>query len=200
MDDIVRARLKDEILKFAIAHKNSFDYCTLVDFPTLKIHPSDSLDFLVIEIAREHPNVLSSHTYTVKSLPKTVYEMTPLTETFFQNGGFLGLYNKEEKELKEQDEILRLQKGNLELSSKLNKQKLKTHYIPIAISVISLLFAAYSLLKPSNNVPQEQYNTKMESIEEDIEQLRIDFKHENDELKDRLYKAEMLIAVYESYS
>ncbi len=87
-------------------------------------------------------------------------------------------------------EIVLLQKKNLE-------QKVKTHWMPIAISIISLVFAAYSLLKPTNNVPPEQYDTKIESIEKELQQLRIDFKQENEELKDRLYKAEMLIAIYE---
>jgi hypothetical protein len=61
---------------------------------------------------------------------------------------------------------------------------------------VSTLVAIASLIKSSNSVSSSELN----DIKTEIDSLRMDFKKENDELKDRIYKAEMLIAIYESDS
>ena len=118
---------------------------------------------------------------------------------FLVNGGFIMINVKAQELLANQErKPLALQ----EEKPIVETRKVKIDHKPYWISGISVLIAISSLIytvtRPSNSVSQEQYDAKIESIEKDLQQLRIDFKQENDELKDRLYKAEMLIAVYES--
>ena len=41
-------------------------------------------------------------------------------------------------------------------------------------------------------------NTKIERIEKELEELRLEYKKENDKLKEDLFQADMLIRSYES--
>lgn len=67
-------------------------------------------------------------------------------------------------------------------------------WLPIGVSLISAIVAIVSLIKSSNSVSQSD----IELILHNIDRLKFDYKKENDELKERIYKAELLIAVYES--
>ncbi len=204
MDEVLRVTAKDEILKFVLGYDGANNVFIAKNLFKNKIG-SEEVKKLCYEIVEYDKFLLDiqvdkdiivvrGNDLTKKFLKEEKFYFIEFKKTA---GKFMKEFKKNEFQ-KNENELRDLQKVNLKLTNKLNRQKLKTHYIPIVISIISLSFAAYTLLKPSNNVPQEQYDTKMKSIEKDIQQLRNDFKQENDELKDRLYKAEMLIAVYES--
>ncbi|MFS4456680.1 hypothetical protein [Maribacter sp. 2304DJ31-5] len=196
MNGLEKAKLKDKILNFAIVKKSQWEVEELWEDKFKHGYSIRHIESIVEEILIELPEVLDkypqpgSKNYYLKSSPKD----------FLDWGGFVSLYEVSQIENKDvydkiklEDEIRKLQKISLE-------QKTKTHYLPIVISIISLGFAAYSLLKPFDSVPQEQYDIKMKSIKKELKQIKVDFKQKNDELKDRLSKAEMLIAVYESDS
>lgn len=203
MDGLELAKLKDEILDFGIrvlnGHVNPNLFRNENGIP-YKNHEEEIVYSHAIQRACEEIAAYGNNIVSTFEDSKDSFVCGQMTEKFLDDGGFVTQYNKEAKAMRNMNHGILQDKRLKDLTEKNLNLKNKTYWLPIAISIVSLGFAAYSLLKPSNNVPQEQYDTKMESIEKDIQQLRIDFKQENDKLKDRLYKAELLIAVYESDS
>ncbi|MCL6264918.1 hypothetical protein [Flagellimonas myxillae] len=206
MDEVLRITAKDEILKFVLGYDGVNNVFIAKNLFKNKIGSEEvkKLCYEIVEYDKflldikvvKDIIVVSGNDLTKKFLKEEKFYFIEFKETA---GKFMKEFKKNEH-LRNENELRNLQKVNLKLTNKLNKQKIKTHYIPIVISIISLGFAAYSLFKPSNGVSQKQYDTKIEFIDQELKQLRIEFKQENDELKERLYKAEMQIAIYESDS
>ncbi|MDV7138242.1 hypothetical protein R3X28_05110 [Maribacter sp. TH_r10] len=75
--------------------------------------------------------------------------------------------------------------------------------IAIGAIIMSTFLGAISIFsspKPPFDVNILEDRNKLKQLERELQQLKIDIKKENNELKERLYEAEMLIAVYESDS
>ncbi|QCW98708.1 hypothetical protein FGM00_00680 [Aggregatimonas sangjinii] len=160
-----------------------------------RAHFRDVLDEMVWEILR--------HIQFSQVKPSPIWSSTDFTKDLIDAGGFVNMYESDleadveaERLARQEQRKSKLQEENLALSNELNRQRLKTHWIPIAVSVISLCLAAYSLFTPSTDVTQDE----LQKVRDEVERLRMDFKKENDDLKERLYEAEMMIAVYESDS
>lgn len=197
MEGLERAEIKDNILSYL----NEFGKSSKTDFSGQYKGGSAISNFESV-----FEELLGSGYIETVSLTKDSHrvKITYNGEKILESGGFVVEYentvevNRKFMEAATIDgDIKKLQVKNLELTNKLNNRKLKTHYVPIIVSLVSLAIAAYSLLKPSDSVSQEVLDTKVESLEGQIKQLEKDLKKENGDLKDRLYKAELLIAVYE---
>ena len=172
MDDKTKARLKDSILHFLedqTPHDTKFikERCLGVG------HTLSETVLLLNEIITYDNSLLEIGDYDKNRF----YSKTEKSKVFLDKGGFVGIYNKQ--------------------ISREKKEKLLRYYTPIIISAISLVIATASYFGPSDNVTQDQLNKEVKTVQDSVERLRMDFKKENDELKERLYEAEMLIAVYE---
>lgn len=99
---------------------------------------------------------------------------------------------------RKKDELDQLQQKNLELSNQLNKTRLKTHWIPIVISIVGLGVAVASFFRPSNEPSKPVDDNRLQNIEMKMEQLENGLKKDLDSIQNQLYEAQMLIDIYES--
>lgn len=198
MDKVDRVEFKDEVLKLV----RESGTCNKRDVSSQ--FSEDAKGKYFEDIFKE---LVDSNLINVTSRTKDSkrIEITYQGKELLDLGGFTKQYELEVENIKEgiqkkRDDIKlqELQKENLQLINRLNKQKLKTHWIPIIISLLGLVTALASFFRPSNDVSKEQLETKIERIENELEELRTDYKEQNDKLKDDLYKADMLISTYES--
>lgn len=184
MDDFEIAQLKDKILRYVVENdvSNEMDVFEALDKP-LK-HVRLFQDFTTEMFRHDHKYFLR-HERPQSELKDPIFDlyMTDQTKPFLDKGGFVGIYEDTKKELEEKEKVKKAA----------NKQTLYW-WLPIGVSIMSTIVAIFSLIKSSNSVSQSD----IELIQYNIDSLKSDFKKENDKLKERIYKAELLIAVYES--
>ena len=161
----------------------------------------DYIERLIEEIVDHHEEI-------IKKIDAQNIDSNSVTQRFYDSGGFVAEYDREQEANIKHDAanernstIQELQLENLQLSNRLSRQKLKTHWIPIGISIVGLILAAVPYLKPPNNVTEERLNPKIDSIQNRLEQLENGLKQKDKEveqLREELNKAEMMVRVLET--
>ncbi|MEP2240412.1 MAG: hypothetical protein ABJI22_18745 [Maribacter sp.] len=157
------------------------------------------------EIMDDQPSLLKRSSY----LNKITFQATEATSVFLENSGFEKLYNEEinqvniakakSEELENQQADLRKeQHKNLKLSNQLTEYKIKTHYLPIVISVLSLMIAAWALYNRSEKPMMDEDLIK--EIQTRMDYIEGSLLKENDELKEKIYKSEIWIETLEADS
>ena len=202
MEGRERAELKNRVLRFLL--KNDRDYRPKAIYRSLN-SPVKFLEHfieLLEEMCQEASKYFDCDVRDDGSI--WVLKQNEFTLEFLEAGGFINQYESDLEAVQEmnrlavQEERFKgLEEKNLLLGNRLAEQKLKTHWIPITISLIGLGVAIASYFRPSDNVTREELNQELQKVQDTIQQLKTDFKNENEELKERVYEAEMLIAVYE---
>ena len=141
-------------------------------------------DFTTEMFKHDHKYFLR-HKRPQSELKDPIFDLykTDQTKPFLDKGGFVGIYEDTKKKLEKKEKV-----------KKAADKKTLYWWLPIAVSLISTMVAIVSLIQSSNSVSQSD----IELIQHNIDNLKSDYKKENDELKERIYKAELLIAVYES--
>lgn len=189
MDDKSKAQLKDKVLEHLLNTKSGSQHTYIYNN---LLHPKLNANFLksILEEIFDFDNSIIEleigHTHYANS--------TSSTQAFLDKGGFTKIYeveqqNKKDQELRSQEAeeaekvSRKLDKKNLQLA----ERTIKYFWIPIGISVLGLLAAILiSVLTASNNVNEDDYNTKIDSIENALEQLKTDSKEENEVLLERI--------------
>ena len=197
MEEKNRAEFKNSILDFLLGldgnYHNDFIYSNMGK----PVNSQDHFDEILYEMIDEGERYL----YYNNTGGMFYLGSNSFTEEFLKAGGFVTMYESnleadlQATSIANQEQTIRnLTEQNLTLSNQVAAMKLKTHLIPLVISGLSAIVAIGSLFYPkSNNVSLSEIKT----IHNKLDSLRMDFKKENEELKSRLYEAEMMIAVYE---
>ena len=188
MEGREKAKLKDSIVKFVMEDENreylkgKYSLGSLyksLENPTENIN---SFSIMLEEMAAEKPRcfkLIENHAMT-----KILYfKVTNHAKDIPDDKSFVAEYDamsetiiKSNQAALRRTQIEELQFENLELSNKLSKQKLKTHWIPIIISGGSFLLAIMPYLTPSKNVTEQQLNPKIDSIQIRLQQLEKDME------------------------
>jgi hypothetical protein len=186
MDELELAQLKDRILEYILNKDNSKeeDVFKALNKPTNHIDQFREVALNIFKHHHKYFKMRQGFQYDVND-SGTIYYKTDLTKPFLLIGGFTGVYEQMEKDLLMERKV-----------KKASDKKTLYWWIPIAVSFLSLCFAVYPLLRKPTEVTQDEIKT----IHNKIDSLRSNFKKENDKLKEQLYEAELLIAVYESDS
>lgn len=184
MDDFKIAQLKDKILQYLVENDVSNEKEVFEALGKPLKHLRLFQDFTT-EMLRHDNNFFLRHKRPQSELKDPIFDLykTDQTKSFLDKGGFVGIYKDTKKELEKKEKVKKAA----------DKQTLNW-WLPIAVSLISAIVAIVSLIQSSNSVSQSD----IELIQYNIDRLKSDYKKENDELKERIYKAELLIAVYES--
>ncbi|CAM4410404.1 hypothetical protein [Zobellia nedashkovskayae] len=159
------------------------------------------IDKLILEIIEFGNDI-------VKNPHKQNIEPNQNTQKFLNDGGFVSEYYRKTEEDNRKNEyvlgeqrIRELQEENLILNNKFTTQKLKTHWVPIIISMIGVAISIVALgaskFQFSDNFVLDGYIKRIEQLEYNQKQLEKDLLQENYKLKEEVYKAEMLISVCE---
>lgn len=120
-----------------------------------------------------------------------IVRATSVTQEFLDNGGFLALY-----QIEEQRKLL--ERAKLTDEASIAKKDNMFWWLPLIISAIGLLVAILAYYRPTDTNTSEKLNHKVDSLKIKVNQLQNGLKHENDSLKNKLYKAEMMVKVYEA--
>jgi hypothetical protein len=202
MDDKELAEFKDNILKLIADKEHGADINWLVHQFKIKGLNRSYLEKVLEAIDDFEKDVL----HLIRG-ERYYLQRTPLTLKFLDKGGFLNQYESdveadlEAMAISNQEQTIRdLTQENLKLANQVSSMKLKTYFIPLIISGISAIMAIGSLLFAFSQSTNRVERSELKSIQNEIEVLQSDFKKDNQELKSRLYEAEMLIAVYEEDS
>ncbi|MDF4204031.1 hypothetical protein PXD56_13745 [Maribacter sp. SA7] len=203
MEGKERAELKNKILEFLLPIDGNPHNDHIYSKMGKPVKSLAHFDIILDEIIREGERYI----YYNKSGGMFYLGSNNFTEEFLMAGGFVNMYESElEAELQaasianQEQAIRNLTEENLSLSNQVANMKLKTYLIPLIISGVSAAVAIISLVVASKSNSNSSSQSEIRNIENKIDSLRIDFKKDNDILKDRIYEAEMLIAVYESDS
>ena len=192
MDGIELAQFKDDTLKYLITIDG--DYLTEYVYSKMgnPTKTQDHFDEIITQMKREAGRYFA---YS-KDSGMIYIGSNNFTKEFLDKGGFVNMY---ESELEAELQAASLAEQDRRIKD-LEERKLKNYWWPIIISAISAVVAlgssAFAIHSNSNSVSRSELKT----IQKNIKTLETDFKKENDELKSRIYEAEMLIAVYESDS
>ena len=197
MDEKELAHFKDDILRLFVDKKNGADIYWLVHQINMEGLNREYIESVLEDIDEWDLNVLQ-----VIRNERYYMQPTPLTKKFLDQGGFVNQYESDlEADLQaasisnQENKIRDLQEENLTLSNQVATMKIKTYWFPIIISSLSAIIAIVSLFYP---IPDTVSKPELQELRNEVDSLRIEFKKENDELKEKLYEAELLIAVYES--
>ncbi len=195
MGEFFKSELKDRFLQYALDRRDYFEVHTLYDE---FLRPNYSLAFvkkLIVEI-RDHDSslldIMSGNGSEIFMLAST-----PKTKAFLSDGGFLDMHVKEEEKW---DLLL----GQISGSKKLSKIKRNIpRDQPVAIKreknlllvlisaiIISFAFTLYSIF--DNTFLKPQY-VPVDEFERKLEQVRLEYKLENEQLANELSKARSLI-------
>jgi len=184
MDNLEVAQLKDKILRYVVVNdvSNEKDVFEALGKPLKHLRLFQEF---TTEMFRHDNKYFLRHERPQSELKDPIFDLykTAQTKPFLDNGGFVGIYKDTKKELEKNAKV-----------KKAADKKTLYWWLPIAVSLISAMVAIVSLIKSSNSVS----HSDIELIRYNIDRLKSDYKKENDELKERIYKAELLIAVYES--
>lgn len=205
MDKLEWAKLKDQLLKGLLNHGHEIGHPIISQELLDGRLNEEEVKLMIYEISSFQLNLMTMDLNN----PGILVSATRHTQAFLDNGGFQKmeedvLFKIEELERKqmELEEIEEIKKENVRLINRLNKQKLKTHMMPILISGISALIAlsalGWSIYKFSNKPPEPVDDSRLRNIEMKMKQLENGLKKDLDSLQNELYKAQMLIDSYES--
>ncbi len=194
------AKKKDEILKFLLTEPNGMNNMTIARKLFQNKTGPREVELLLREMVSEVPSIvdLDERKDSVIAIPndltkKYAAENGYFTQCFMESSFKKIDENKKNEEAEKLErEFRELQSENLKLSTKLSRQKLKTHWIPIAISIIGVLVAIALRFIPTDNSLKEKVYEKLEQQENELELLKTEFKRENDVLKDELSKVQTL--------
>jgi hypothetical protein len=204
-----KAHLKDKILKILSDQKSGADTFWLFfqfdkDYLTM-----DYLKKILVEISESSQDVLlvTKNEGLFPNIGKYYQlEPTPNTQNFLNSGGFVAEYEKHfeaSEKLNEsvnQDIIIKeLTKKNLILANELSENNIKYYKLPLIISGLSLFTAIFLpfLSKAFESDNNKELINRVDLIQKELKEVKNSFKSENDSLKSELYKAEMLISVFE---
>tara|TARA_R110002049_G_scaffold308133_1_gene511039 strand:- start:10868 stop:11491 length:624 start_codon:yes stop_codon:yes gene_type:complete len=203
MDLREEAKAKDDIIKYLLNNQmhhdqpkmfRPSDFCTLVFDKKLN---TDDVEMLVQEIF-DHPDNV------VKNVQDMFIGINGKTQTFYDSGGFVGIYDQEQRDVKAtKDAELVTRKKDREQLTILKWQK-NTFWIVFALGLVGGVYSLYkisqAIFNPPNNVTEEQLSPKIESIHNRLEQLEKGLKQKDkevDQLREELNKAEMMVRVLE---
>ena len=196
MDEKELAHFKDDILRLLVDKDLGADINWLAAKLKIVGANRDYLKTVLDEIDDWNINVLH-----VTRNERYYMQPTPLTKKFLAIGGFVNQYESDlEADLQaaaisnQENKIRDLQEENLTLSNQVATMKIKTYWFPIILSSLSAIIAIASLFYP---IPDTDLKPELQELKDKVDSLRLDFRKENDDLKERLYEAELLIAVYE---
>lgn len=192
MEERKQAELKDRILKYLMENENTETSIILNHIPKIN---TDVFEEIISELVDLNLIETVARTKSGHRI-KITYKGSKL----LYKGGFMEQYESEDEaentrrilELEEQGRT-RKRDEHLELNTELTKQELKTHWIPIFISIIGLGIAIASYFRPYKVETDVDILKRIEKLETNQKQ----FKKANDSLKNELYKAELVIRVYE---
>jgi len=185
MDDKVRASYKDEILNYLILEKpRAIGVKDIVRIVFKNAITPEQVAELCDDMLYDDADIIIKG----PGFSEASYGATDMAEEFIiKYGGYTSHYIGQ-KNLEHQERVKGYERNNLQDEiNRLQKRNLTFFWVPIAISVIALI---WSILKPSNDTD------RLDKIEDRIELL----EKENAQLKEELYKAEMMLKVYESES
>ena len=188
MDKKGLAQLKDEILKLLVDKEHGADINWLIVKLNKEWLNRDYLETVLDEIDDWDYNVL----HVIRN-ERYYMQPTPLTQEFLDNGGFVNQYESD-LEADIEAEMLRQQTRRIK---DLEEKKLRNYRIPIIVSIISAVTAIGSLIYTINKSTDTVSKSELQELKNEVDSLRIEFKKENDSIRNRLYEAEMMIAVYE---
>tara|TARA_R110002051_G_scaffold295992_1_gene361957 strand:- start:5095 stop:5688 length:594 start_codon:yes stop_codon:yes gene_type:complete len=187
------ARFKDNVLEELLKHSDKIDALSLYKQIGEPLDNYNHFETIVEEMLEHFKRYIQGDNSTGRLYIIATVE----TKQFLKEGGFV-LRRKKEIEANGNLTEMALRPGRIErLTEERLKQDIRKNkywWMPIAVSIVSVAIAIASYFRPSNNITKD----KFKELQDEVEGLRIDFNEENNNLKDRLYKAEMLIAVYES--
>ncbi|SFR65207.1 hypothetical protein [Maribacter stanieri] len=183
MDELELAQVKDRILRYLLDNDNSKaeDVFKALDKPTNHIDQFREVALDMFRHDHKYFKIRQGLQYDEND-SGTIYYKTDLTKPFLEIGGFTSIYEQREKDLLMERKV-----------KKASDKKTLYWWVPIAVSFLSLCFAVYPLTRKHTEVTKDEIKT----IHNKIDSLRSDFKKENTELKEKLYKAELMISVYE---
>ena len=200
MEGKQRAELKNQVLEFLLnkegSYSNDYIYSEMGE-PTISQAHFD-------ELLKEMKNEAVRYFVYNDRRGYIFAGSNSFTNEFLVKGGFVNMYESElEADLQavsiqnQEREIRDLQQENLILSNQVAAMKIKTYWLPIIISAISAVVAVGSLIYAINSNSNSVSRSELETIQNNMDSLRSDFLKENDELKEKLFKAEMWISVLE---
>lgn len=192
------AELKDEILRLIVDKEHGADHHWLLHQFNIEGLTTQYL----IDVLKEIESFRGTGKLITLTIGQTHHiQRTPHTKSFLEKEGFVKEWELQRETAKRMNHnalrgqrIEELQEINLQLANRLNRQKLKTHVIPIVISLAAL---AWAIFKPYNNVSQQEYNKRIEQLEYNQKQLEKGLQLENKELQEKLHKADMWIRILE---
>lgn len=75
-----------------------------------------------------------------------IYQIPKRTETFYNEGGFKTIYDKQQKEIERNKKSEKLSLEKLEWDTQLSKFQVQTKWWPLGISILSLVISVIALL------------------------------------------------------
>ncbi|HDZ15513.1 hypothetical protein LCGC14_1191590 [marine sediment metagenome] len=197
------AKAKDSILKFMLDNTKinravfaNDSYYDQRDFWSKLFDrkiSSETIDRFISQIIN-YPDTI------VSNFKESGIQPNELTKTFLDEGGFVGLYEKERKKIIDLENAKTVIALKNTRQAKLAKWQIITFWPLFVLGIFGGVYSAIDMLESNENISVDKYNSNISEIKKKIDSLRINFKQENNQLEERLYEAEMLIAVYESDS
>lgn len=203
MEGIEEAKLMNQVMDYLLNHKHMVDSYSL--FANMG-EPMKSHDHFMELL--EKMKQIKSKAFELKEIKtmdvRLMIGITAFTEDFKNEGGFVHEYNKyKEAAIKinegtSQDKRIKdLTEQNLRLSNQLKKQKIKTHWIPIGISIVSLLGSIIiPIVISSMKQPNQSDRIRLDIVEGKIGKLRKEYQQKNDSLYEEMMKLKLLTQPY----
>jgi hypothetical protein len=197
MDLRAEAKAKDAIIRYMLDNPTKRD--KFGDQPRMfKQSDFEDVDFgralNFPTIARLVKEIKCHNEEVVTQLDAIYIESNSKTQGFIDSGGFVALYEKEVEAALKSSKIEELTETELKQKIRNNRWSLPLSITGIVIALGTLVWSIYSSY---NNVTEEQLNPKINSIQSRLQQLENGLQKERDSLKEELYKAEIIIAIYE---
>ncbi|AZQ58366.1 hypothetical protein EJ994_05935 [Maribacter sp. MJ134] len=185
MNEKDKAILKNRILEFLYLNKSSlWGLDRLEDNYGKKAPSKGHFRELIKEMSETGSRYFD---YNWDAVPHPYFKANDFTKEFLDAGGFVNQYESKKEadeqaaRLLMQDERIKNQtEENLRLTTELNRQRLKTHWIPIIISLVGLGIAVASFFRPSNNPSKPVDDNRLQIIEMKMEQIENDLKKDLD--------------------
>lgn len=179
MSEFFKAELKDRFLEYALERSDYFQIQTLYDE---FLRPNYSLQFvekLIKEIQEYDPDLLD--VMSGNGMEIFMIASTDRTEDFLEEGGFMDMYVKEEEkwdvfldQLTDHKKLTKDEKKLLKKNSATHKKEKNLLIILITAIGISFLFTLVSIVKEAllepEYVPADEFNRKMDQLEEQYQQ------------------------------
>ena len=184
------AEFKDSILTLIVDKPNGANLLWLIHQFKMEGLTKEYL----IKVLEELDSYSHSKNLITLTIGQTYHVIrTPFTKKFLEGGGFVKQFDAETEVIQNekkaalrgsrieelQEQNLMLGNENHKLNSQLTKQKIKTHWIPIGISIVGLTFAAIPYIMPPVNDLHDQLKPRIDSIENRLKQLENGLKQKD---------------------